>query len=361
MEVIEKIKRNLDRVQTIINARGGNIVSTIKYIYKMLRLRKFNLLELHDFEFEKFPEEYTETFLNWTYQKKYLELLNPRKYFSIARNKYWTHLYFDQMGIKDKATLYCYYDPETRVCNGTVTSNLNSTLETLRTKHVNKCGIKTTESSHGDNVIVAKSIVYKDTDAEITKFNDETIMLSDVLQKTPLLFESHIVQTEQLSRLNPSSVNTVRFMTNLMPNGNAKTIAAFIKIGRSGYCVDNAGAGGNVDACVDIETGEIKYAIQFDGWRKIKDIDCHPDTGEQLNGIVIENWNEIKKKVESFQASLPFVKAAGWDIAITEDGPVIIEVNDMWDRTGQLFIRKGWKPEIEECYKQWKKYYSNGK
>ena len=52
------------------------------------------------------------------------------------------------------------------------------------------------------------------------------------------------------------------------------------------------------------------------------------------------------------------MKAAGWDIAITDNGPVIVEVNDMWDRTGQLFIRRGWKPEIEECYNAWKKYYN---
>lgn len=38
-------------------------------------------------------------------------------------------------------------------------------------------------------------------------------------------------------------------------------------------CVDNAGSGGNVDVCVDIETGEINYAVQFDGWPQITEID----------------------------------------------------------------------------------------
>ena len=52
------------------------------------------------------------------------------------------------------------------------------------------------------------------------------------------------------------------------------------------------------------------------------------------------------------------MKAAGWDIAITDNGPVIVVVYDMCDRTGQLFIRRGWKPEIVECYNAWKKYYN---
>ena len=53
---------------------------------------------------------------------------------------------------------------------------------------------------------------------------------------------------------------------------------------------------------------------------------------------------------------MPFVKAVGWDIAITDDGPKVIEMNDFWDTTGQLFIGKGWREEIRECYFEWKKY-----
>ena len=50
------------------------------------------------------------------------------------------------------------------------------------------------------------------------------------------------------------------------------------------------------------------------------------------------------------------MKAIGWDVAITDDGPVIIEINDFWDTTGQLFIQRGWRKEVRECYLAWKKY-----
>ena len=53
---------------------------------------------------------------------------------------------------------------------------------------------------------------------------------------------------------------------------------------------------------------------------------------------MIENWEGIKQQVLNFQRLIPFVKAAGWDIAITDEGPVVIEVNDIWDRTEQLFL-----------------------
>ena len=164
---------------------------------------------------------------------------------------------------------------------------------------------------------------------------------------------SLIVQSGQFARFNPSSVNTVRFMTALYPDGEAKIIATFIKIGREGRCVDNAGAGGNVDVCVDVESGEIKYAIEYNGWRKIESIEKHPDSGAQLNGVVIENWEELKAEVIRYQQAMPWCKAAGWDIAVTQEGAVVIEVNDFWDRTGQYFIRRGWRNEIRDCYLAW--------
>lgn len=190
------------------------------------------------------------------------------------------------------------------------------------------------------------------------RHDGKRILLDEILSGEPLLFEALIVQTSQINSFNPSSVNTVRFMTVAYPDRRVEIIAAFIKIGRSGACIDNAGAGGNVDAAIDVQTGMIYNAIQFDGFRKIKDIECHPDSNVQLNGTIIKEWDKIKLEVIKYQQSLPFLKAAGWDIALTEDGPVVIEVNDFWDETGQLFLRKGWKKEIESCYLQWTKYWT---
>ena len=233
-------------------------------------------------------------------------------------------------------------------------ADIKDVLRILKAKEVSTCVIKTTESSHGDNVWVIKAIEYEETDALMSRYDGQKIKLSEVLGEDPLIFESVVHQTKQFSGFNESSVNTVRFMTALYPDGSVKIIATFIKIGRAGKCVDNAGGGGNVDVCVDTETGEIKYAIQYDGWRNIKEIEKHPDSGNQLNGVIIENWEAIKADVIKYQQAFPYCKAAGWDIAITDEGPVVIEVNDSWDRTGQYFIRRGWRDEIRDCYKAWK-------
>ena len=287
-------------------------------------------------------------------QRYYLDLLNPKKYYTVARNKYFSHLFLDAAGIKRKATLYCYYMPEGKMSTDQIGYNSETVLDILRKKDVSQCVVKTTESSHGDNVYLIKKVEFLDKDCVLWRFDGKRIMLSELLSEVPLIFESVIEQSDQFKQFNESSVNTVRFMTTLYPNGEAKIVATFMKIGRRGRCVDNAGGGGNVDAAVDVDTGQIHDVIQFDGWRKIKPITHHPDNGNLIDSIYIENWEGIKEEVVKMQQSFPYIKAAGWDIAITKDGPVVIEVNDFWDRTGQFFIRHGWRKEIRECYLTWK-------
>ena len=317
--------------------------------------------EYYDFEFENRDDTFRETFLGLNEQRYYLDYLNPIKYYSLSRNKYLAHKMLEDTGVQ-QSTLYCYYQPEaTFIASEERASNLDGILRILRQKNVTECVVKTTESSHGDNVWVINAIDYQEDDAVMTRFDGREIRLSGVLGEEPLIFESVVHQTKQFAAFNKSSVNTVRFMTTLYPDRTVKVIATFIKIGRAGKCVDNAGGGGNVDVCVNAETGEIQYAIQYDGWRNIKDIEKHPDSGNQLNGVIIENWESIKAEVMKFQQAFPYCKAAGWDIAITDEGPVVIEVNDFWDRTGQYFIRRGWRKEIRDCYLAWKELDSDYK
>ncbi|MCQ2283430.1 MAG: hypothetical protein MJZ57_00855 [Bacteroidales bacterium] len=320
--------------------------------------------EYLEYDFDQRPASFRKSFLGLNEQRIYLDLLNPQKYYILARNKYFAHKMLENVGIR-KAELYGYYQPEGVFCENEHTAyDLPTMLRLLRRQDVHSCVIKATEGSHGDEVFVVEHIDFSESDAQLHLFNGMEKKLSEVLSDTPLLFESLVQQTEQLASLNPSSVNTVRFMTLLYPTGEARLIATFIKIGRAGSCVDNAGTGGNVDACVDTETGMLKYAIRYDGEHQYHDIDVHPDTQTPINGMVIEHWAEIKKQVLRYQQAFPYIKAAGWDIAITDEGPVVIEVNDFWDRLGQLFLRQGWRNEIRDCYLAWKntgKHYYFGR
>ena len=137
-----------------------------------------------------------------------------------------------------------YYNPYQTHANEDFAKQLLKLQEEKKIPFV----IKATESSHGEGVYVIESVTSDDNDIYLNLINGKKIGLSEVLShKDELIVESLIKQTKQFSGFNQTSVNTVRFMTTLYPNGEAKVIATFMKIGRNGAYVDNAGAGGNID------------------------------------------------------------------------------------------------------------------
>ena len=327
-----------------------------KYLdYLALFLRKgLTWQEYRDFDFYHQEKSFREAFLGINEQRFYLDYLNPIKYYSLARNKYLSHKILSGSGIR-KAELYACYYPEAKYYSSLENAgDWEGILRILKRKNVQSCVIKPLESSHGKSIFVVKAIEYEEKDAVLHFFDGTVRFLSDTLGKKALLFEEYVLQASRFSLMNPSSVNTVRFMTALYPDNSVKIFATFIKIGRKGMCVDNAGKGGNVDVNIDVETGRTEYAIQFNGFNHIREIDCHPDSKVPLNDCLIEDWSEIKQEVIRFQQAFPFSKVVGWDIAITEKGPVVIEMNEFWDRTGQLFIRRGWRKDIRDCYNAWK-------
>lgn len=351
-----KIKRTLVRLEEIKCSSKCSYGYIVADYCKMRKKLRCSFYEYYIYDLLNASSELRETFLSNAEKARLLSVLNPRRYFIVARNKYLAHCLFDAVGIPS-AELLVYYDPMLRSLKDGCACDYDSVVGLLKAKNVRECVVKQPEESHGTGVLLVRQVVFKEGECLLVLHDGTEKLLREVLGKSPLLFEAVVRQNAQMASLNSSSVNTIRFMTCAYPDGTSRVIATFVKVGRAGCCVDNAGDGGNVDAGIDVQYGTIYNALEFNGFRKIRKVDVHPDSGAQMTGVVIENWVAIKRKLEECQNAFPFLKAAGWDVALTDNGPVIIEVNDFWDETGQLFLGRGWKREIEECYSKWRQYY----
>lgn len=329
-------------------------VHTLPAFFDFIKLRvryKLSVEEYLNYRFDKCGKEFRDTFLPYNKAEEYWTILNPTKNAILARDKFVGHALFNSLNIPT-SELYFAFDKETYSReNNLILHSKDQVVARIKELGITEFVAKpAADSAHGMGVGVYRV-------SDFIEFGGTKLSISDLLKGKMILFESLIKQTEQIASINRSSVNTVRMMTALYPNDEVKLMAAFIKIGRAGSCVDNAGSGGNVDCAVDIETGELYNALQFNSWTDVQEIEKHPDSGAQLNGLVIDNWQEIKAKVLDMQGRIPYLKTIGWDVALTDEGPVIIEINNWWDTTGQLFIGHGWHAEVKACYDAWRKYY----
>ena len=143
--------------------------------------------------------------------------------------------------------------------------------------------------------------------------------------------EAFIKQHPEMCKLSPTSVNSLRFVTfssntvPVTPDGKMMDIAySIVRFGREGSIVDNLHSGGMV-ANVDLETG----CLATDGADRNGDLwVTHPDTGVTIKGFQIPYFEEAREMVKDAIATRKVEGYIGWDIAISENGPMLLEVND---------------------------------
>lgn len=105
-----------------------------------------------------------------------------------------------------------------------------------------------------------------------------------------------------------------------------KIMQTYIRIGSSktGF-TDNVGYGG-ICAMIDMDTGKT-YQPETIVDHVFHSCPAHPDTGTVIDGFQIPCWQEAKKLVLDISRSMPELEYLGYDVAITETGPQIIEIN----------------------------------
>ena len=171
---------------------------------------------------------------------------------------------------------------------------------------------KPINGTHGDNM---EKIVIKDFKGDLYNY---------LIKKNLKLIEEVVIQCKKMNDLYPYSINTVRIITVNRYDGKVKVVAAYQRIGNSGRIVDNYNGGGMV-VPINEQTGIIEYPAVD----KLKNIYYkHPITNTDIVGFKIPMYKEAVNLAKKAAKVVKEIRYVGWDIAITDKGPVIIEGNE---------------------------------
>lgn len=168
------------------------------------------------------------------------------------------------------------------------------------------------------------------------------------------LMQEGIVQHEELNKIYPTAVNTFRIMTKT-DKGKVKILFAMLRMGQGGIQLDNASLAGLV-CKVNPETGKFDEHGITSLQRTMKE---HPDTKFVFKGYQFPYWEEVKDCIINAAQKIDELGFIGWDLAYSESGPQIIEVNAgagleyLQDSHGG--VREAY--EIDDPKKYW--YYPN--
>lgn len=167
-------------------------------------------------------------------------------------------------------------------------------------------------------------------------FADSDAFLSYIKEKGFTTVEDVIENHPDVAKLYPYSVNTMRIITLLDKQGEPHALIAVFKMGRDGRVVDNYG----LHSPVDMETGEILYPCHSGDTTAGLHFTEHPNTHVKLVGYKVPFVKEAVAMAKEAAKVVPQMRYVGWDVAVTPNGPVIIEGNnycahDFWQLPGQ--------------------------
>lgn len=188
---------------------------------------------------------------------------------------------------------------------------------------------------------IAKITVDDDTDLKKLFFV--------ILQNSPCILEEYIVQCEELARFNSHSVNTVRFAMYTDNDGNVRDVYSMLRTGVGESVVDNASNGG-IACAVDTETGVV---ISNGFTKKCEEYMEHPESHIKYRGYQIPRWDELKRTCYEASRLVSEYKMVGWDMALTDDGWVVVEANSRPNiNTVQMCLGHGLRGRLIELFKE---------
>lgn len=139
------------------------------------------------------------------------------------------------------------------------------------------------------------------------------------------LFQDAVIQHKALTDVAGRAVGTIRVVT-VMADDTPQILYTLWKIPSPKAMSDNYWQSGSMLAEIDTASGLLQQCRRGAGPDQ-ETIETHPVSGATFPGLQMPHWDEVKRVALAAHKLLPQFGVFGWDIAITDDGPVIIECN----------------------------------
>jgi hypothetical protein len=312
----------LNRFRVFI--KDPNKKSVLKII-KEFTVLAFNKKEIPFYYFKFLYKKEISNYLDYIGLKEQILLtthpkLNDPQYISLLDDKLFFAFFSEKVNLKTP-TLISYNFKSTFYYNNTTYTiqskiDLNNFFDTVFSEHAIDALFFRPPSEQGGKGCFKLT---KENQTEMVDLKFETFM-NDNYVHTEVVH-----QHKDISKINSSSVNTLRIVTLVTADNNTEIVSALMRFGVGDSVVDNASSGGffvgiHINECAFKDYG---YYLQEHSGAKVYE---HPDSGIKFKDLNVPFFKEACELVIDAVKLIP-VRLIGWDVAITTDGPVIIESN----------------------------------
>ena len=319
---LASIKRMINNARMVSKDSNHSIFYVLIDMSKCILKDNIGYMEYNLFNFVDKPDNLRKTYLDFNHSQALFNMLNDRNYTGIFSDKLkFNERFKDYIGREFIDAAHC---------------SLQEFKEYIKGK--NKIFCKPTDSCSGKGI-------YKSIDIDE---NTDIEQLHKFMIDNNLFCEDCIEQHSDMNKLSKHSINTIRVVTILSDN-EVIDLYEILRVGIGKSKVDNVASGGIYT--VLSKDGVIVNPMWSD--KTITTYTVHPTNGFKMIGFKIPYFKEAVELCKKAAKVEPHVRYVGWDVAISPNGPVIVEGNELpgYDMAQNHHVSgsdSGLLPEIEK-------------
>lgn len=162
---------------------------------------------------------------------------------------------------------------------------------------------------------------------DVNKFSGLMEVYAWLYENDITLLEETVIQHPVLEKVSPGCVATVRITTVVTPEEEVLSFSPLLRMGEGevGHIIS-----GQFYAPLNEEGVIFAPAFKQDGDYDSRGgdfLDYHPSTGEKLVGFTVPHYKKAEEMCKEMALEIKSYPFIGWDIGITEEGPVLLEGN----------------------------------
>jgi hypothetical protein len=179
--------------------------------------------------------------------------------------------------------------------------------------------------------------------------------LKSLLKTEKYILQKTVVQHDQLNKMNPYCVNTIRVIT-LNDGTNPVVLAAILRLGIDKNIVDNISKG-NIAVGVKPDGFLMKYGDSV-GYPPVNTTH-HPNSKIEFSTFRVPFIDEAKQLCMDIHKTMAYFFMVAWDVAISTKGPLIIEGNPIPDLTPMQSQSNGFNEVFKDYAHRFRDFRKN--
>jgi len=263
--------------------------------------------------------------------------LNPISWNVLTRDKGIFYRYCMALGIPIPKLYAIFFRTNAGwSCNGAILKSRSDWEKFLDTQLPTEFVIKPAKGARGKEV----NIFSRTKDGFIDAFG-KTYRAADIYDTmlSAHNYDSFVIQERLKNHLelvylsDVHFLQTVRIITLVDRNNHCRILYAYLKLITGQNVTDNfdRGQSGNIETRVSLDDGVLKPAVGVaTNGLSIKAISNHPKTGLSFDGFKLPLWGPACRLVKKTAPMFLPLRTIGWDVALTPNGPCILEANNWW-------------------------------